>query len=187
MEGRTRQGPGANALRREIEVRVVGQSRASAEQVFDVLADLRSHLSWAGERQKSTTRLLTLEAPEGPASVGTEFATTGVDPMGEFTDRSVVTEATRPSAFEFVTEARLLTKRGKVADWTNVHRYELTPSQGGCRITYTIRIARVSSLPGPLALFNVRVLSGVVRKASQGAPQRGLDNLAKAAEERIGV
>jgi Polyketide cyclase / dehydrase and lipid transport len=187
VEGRTRQGPGANALKREIEVRVVRESRASAEQVFDVLADLRTHLLWAGERQKGTTRLLTLEAPEGPASVGTEFTTTGADPMGGFTDRSVVTEATRPSAFEFVTEARLVTKRGKVADWTNVHRYELIPSASGCRITYTIRIARISSLPAPLALFNVRLLSGVVRKASQGVARRGLDNLAKVAEERVGV
>lgn len=187
MGGQTGQRPGANALRREIEVRVVRESRASAEQVFDVLADLRSHLSWAGERQRGTTRLLTLEAPEGPATVGTEFATTGADPMGAFTDRSVVTEATRPSAFEFVTEARLVTKRGKVADWTNVHRYELTPSAGGCRITYTIRIARISSLPGVLALFNVRPLSAVVRKASRGVFRRGLSNLAKVAEERVGV
>lgn len=187
MGGQTKKGPGANALKREIEVGVVGESRASAEQVFDVLADLRSHLSWAGERQKGTTRLLTLEAPEGPASVGTEFTTTGADPMGRFTDRSVVTEATRPSAFEFVTEAQLVTKRGKVADWTNVHRYELTSSAKGCRITYTIRIARISSLPGALALFNVRLLSGVGRKASQGVARRGLDNLAKVAEERVGV
>lgn len=187
MQRQTRQGPGANALKREFELRAEGRSRASAEVVYDALADLRTHLSWAGERQKSTTRLITLEASEGPASVGTEFTTTGADPMGRFTDRSVVTEATRPSAFEFVTEARLVTKKGRIADWTNVHRYELTPSAGGCRIAYTIRVTRISALPGPLALFNVRALGGLVRKASEGVARRGVENLARLADERAGV
>jgi hypothetical protein len=36
-------------------------------------------------------------------------------------------------------------------------------------------------------MFNVRLLSGVVRKASQGVARRGLDNLAKVTEERVGV
>jgi len=181
---RQTKGPAANALRREIELRAQAQSRASAEEVYDVLADLRSHLSWAGERQKRNTRLLTLDAPEAPATVGTEFSTTGADPMGGFTDRSVVTEATRPSVFEFVTEARLVTKRGKVADWTNVHRYELTPSAGGCSIAYTLRVNRISALPGALALFNVRLVGGLARKASEGVARRGVDSLARFAEER---
>jgi uncharacterized protein YndB with AHSA1/START domain len=184
---RQTKGPGSNALKGEIEVRVERQSRASAEQVYDVLADLRSHLSWGGERQKRRTRLITVEAPEGPAAVGTEFTTTGADPMGRFTDQSVVTEATRPSVFEFVTEARLVTKKGRIADWTNVHRYELTPSAGGCRIAYTIRVTRISALPGALALFNVRILSGVVLKASEGVASRGIENLSTLAEERAAV
>ena len=45
--------------------------------------------------------------------------------MGTFIDTSVVTEATGPSLFEFVTEARLSTKKGKVVEWTLVHRYEI--------------------------------------------------------------
>ena len=187
MEKQSTRGPRANALKREFELRVEVPSRASAESVYDVLADVRSHLEWAGERQKKKTRLLTVEAPDGPASVGTEFATTGADPMGRFTDRSVVTEATRPSVFEFVTEAHLVTKKGKVADWTNVHHYDLEPSIEGCHITYTIRIARISALPGMLALFNVRAFEGLVKRASQGVAKRGVENLARLAVERAGI
>lgn len=187
METQDKPRPRANALKREFELQVEVPSRASAEWVYDVLADVRSHLTWAGERQKKKTRLLSVDAPEGAASVGTEFATTGADPMGRFTDRSVVTEATRASIFEFVTEAHLVTKKGKVADWTNVHHYDLEPATEGCRITYTIRITRISSLPGMLALFNVRALAGLVRKASEGLAKRGVENLARLAEDRAGV
>lgn len=174
----------ANALKRGFAIAAEATGRASAEQVWDVLADLRSHLTWAGERQSKTGRLLSIEAPEGPAAVGTEFTTTGSDPMGRFSDRSVVTEATRPTTFEFVTESRLETKRGKVSDWTNVHRYELTPAPGGCRVVSTIRITRISALPGMLRLFNSRTLSGLVKKAAAGVARRGAQNLVELAEER---
>ena len=187
METKSERGPRANALKRELDVRIEHTSRASTEAVYDVLADVRSHLAWAGERQKPKTRLLTVDAPEGRASVGTEFTTTGADPMGGFTDRSVVTEATRPLVFEFVTEARLVTKRGKLADWTNVHRYELTPTTGGCRITYSLRVTRISALPGMLRLFNVRPLAGMVRRASEDVGRRGVENLARFAEERAAM
>jgi len=124
----------ANALKQEIVIRVEERPRSPAEVVYDLLADLRSHLVWAGERQGKKTRLVSLEAPEGPAGVGTEFRTEGTDPMGQFTDFSVVTEATRPRVFEFVTEACLQTKKGKRVDWTNVHRYELVSEGGSCCI-----------------------------------------------------
>jgi hypothetical protein len=187
MQARRRGSNRENALKRDVEIRVEVPSRARAEAVYEVLADVRSHLTWAGERQKRNARLLTVDAPEGPALVGTEFTTTGADPMGRFTDRSVVTEATPASVFEFVTEGRLVTKRGKVADWTNVHRYELAPSPGGCRITYSIDITRISALPGALALFNVGPLSGLVAKATRTAARRGVEGLATLAEERAGL
>jgi hypothetical protein len=176
-----------NALKHDVVIQVEVSCRATAEAVYEVLADVRSHLTWAGERQKKNARLLTIDAPAGPALVGTEFTTTGADPMGRFTDRSVVTEATPSSVFEFVTEARLVTKRGKVADWTNVHRYELAPSPSGCRIGYSIHITRISALPGALALFNVGPLSGLVQKATRAAARRGVEGLATLAEERAGL
>jgi hypothetical protein len=175
----------ANALRRgDRAIRVQQESTAPAEVVWGVLADLRTHASWGGQRQKPKTRILTIDAPEGVATVGTEFATTGADPMGRFLDRSVVTEVIRPSVFEFVTEASLETKRGRRSDWTVVHRYELEPAALGSRIAYTMRIARISELPGLLAIFNVPWLSGLALQGSAGVARRGIRNLAALAEER---
>lgn len=174
--------PAANALKHELEARTTRDSTASPERVYDLLADLESHRIWGGEKQSKKTRLVSIEAPAGAAVVGTEFATVGADPMGEFRDRSVVTEASRATVFEFVTEARLTTKKGKTADWTNVHRYEITPTDSGCRIDYSIRITRISELPGMLALFNVPGLSSLVMKAAAGVGKRGVTNLAALAE-----
>ena len=42
---------GANALKRDLIVRVEATSRASAETVYAVLSDLSTHTVWAGERQ----------------------------------------------------------------------------------------------------------------------------------------
>ena len=139
----------ANALKGELTVRLEEASRAPAEAVYDLLADIGSHLEWGGRRQpRKSYRLLSIDGPDGPATIGTEFRSTGADAMGEFADSSVVTEATRPGLFEFVTEARLSTKKGKVVEWTNVHRYEIAAQPDGCRITYTVRILRISELPG---------------------------------------
>lgn len=178
-----RTGNRANALKHELVVRVEEPCRASAEAVYEVLSDLRSHAIWAGERQRGKTRLLSVEAPVGPAAVGTEFQTTGSDPMGSFSDRSVVTEADPGRSFEFVTEAHLQTKRGNGIDWTNVHRYELEPAVDGSRIAYTIRITRISELSGMLAIFRIPGLRGLGVKASAGVARRGVRNLARMAEE----
>jgi hypothetical protein len=179
----------ANALKgRELRVHVEEASGAPAEVVYDLLAEIRTHLQWAGTRQpKENFRLLTIEAPEGPASVGTEFSSTGADPMGRFADSSVVTEASRPSLFEFVTEARLSTKKGKVVEWTNIHRYELMERGEACRISYTLRVVRLSELPGGLAMFKVPGLRSVGLRVSASFARRGIRNLARLAEERAGA
>jgi uncharacterized protein YndB with AHSA1/START domain len=177
-------GRRANALRRELSISVAERSAVAPEAVWEVLADLHTHAEWGGARQHESTRILSIDAPEGPASVGVEFETSGADPMGRFRDRSVVTEATKPSTFEFVTEATLETKKRARVDWTLVHRYELTPDEGGCRIAYTVRITRISELAGLLKVFGIPVLSGLAMKASASVGKRGVHNLARLAEER---
>jgi hypothetical protein len=181
-----RKGSGrANALKRELVVQVEQLVRAPAEVVYDLLADVRSHVEWGGRMQpKKNYRLLSIQAAEGPASVGTEFRSTGADAMGTFNDSSVVTEAVRPSVFEFVTEARLSTKKGKVVEWTLVHRYEIVPHGEGCRISYTIRTVRIGDLPGPLAMFNVPGLRSLLMKVGGSNVRRGFRNLARMADER---
>jgi hypothetical protein len=116
-------------------LRFEGSCRAPAEVVYDLLADVESHVEWAGRRQGETTRLLTLAAPPGPAGVGVEFLSTGSDgKVARWSDRSVVTEATRPEVFEFVTDGR---RQGTSArrPWlcTAVHRYVIAPKAGAAR------------------------------------------------------
>jgi hypothetical protein len=175
---------GANALKQELVVRVEATSRATTEVVYSVLADLPSHIVWAGERQGKRTRLQTIDAPAGPAVVGTEFHSTGADPMGTFSDRSVVTEATPGKAFEFVTEARLTTKKGITTDWTNIERYELEPTGDGCLIVCTSRVTRISELPGMLGVFNVPGLRALGLAVSAKVSRRTVRNLARLAEGR---
>lgn len=79
-------------------------SKASPEAVYDVIADLRAHLVWSGERASDDSfKMLSLEAPEGPAMVGTTFSSSGSAGKDTFHDRSVVTEASRPNRFRLMT------------------------------------------------------------------------------------
>ena len=126
---RTASEAGARTKLRNPVLRFEGTTRAPAQTVYDLLADLRSHLEWAGNRQLETTRLLSMEGPDGPAVVGTEFTSTGSDgKQARWTDRSVVTEADRATTFEFVTEGVRHGKPGS-EPWrsTAVHRYDLRP------------------------------------------------------------
>jgi hypothetical protein len=168
---------------RELGYRLEEDCRAPAGVVYDLLSDVRTHLEWGGRQQpKKTFRLLSVEAPEGIAGVGTEFRTTGADAMGTFADSSVVTEASRPGVFEFVTESRLQTKRG-VVGWTNVHRYEVGTAPDGCRISYGWT-GRFGGLPGALALFKVPGLRSLGLLVAASNSRRGLRNLARMAEAR---
>lgn len=171
-----------NALRAPLEVHVDVATRATAEAVYAALADLRTHLDWGGERRPATMRLLTMDAPSGRATTGTEFATTGADPNGTFADRSVVTEAAQGRVFEFVTEAELTPKRGgSPVLWTVVHRYEIATEAGGSHVSYRFRVTRISRLIGPLRMLGTP-LAGVLRRAWASFARRGLRDLVAAAE-----
>ena len=156
---------------------------APAEAVYDLLADLQSHLDWAGRRQLETTRLLTLDAPPEPARVGIEFVTTGSDgKVARWTDRSVVTEATRPEVFEFVTEGLREGKPGS-RPWhiTAVHRYEIATTATGSRVAYTEDLTRLDGAPG---ILQAPVISRVVFRISGKYMRRGFRALLAMAEER---
>jgi hypothetical protein len=168
-------------------LRFEGTTTAPGEVVYDLLADLQTHLEWGGRRQLETTRLLTMEAPPGPATVGTEFFTKGSDgKVARWTDRSVVTEATRPEVFEFVTEGRRDGKPGS-RPWlfTAVHRYEIAaPDPGRCRVIYTQELTRLSGAP---KLLFARGISRIVFRVSAKYMRRGFDGLLGLAEEQSGT
>jgi hypothetical protein len=185
--GRTQvKGDGRRTTWRNPVLRFEGSCGASAETVFDLLADLQSHLEWAGQRQLETTRLLTMEAPQGPAGVGTEFLTTGSDgKVARWSDRSVVTEAMRPEVFEFVTEGRREGKPGS-RPWlsTAVHRYGIALEPGGCRVTYTQDLTRLAGAPRILLAPGI---SWLLFRISAKYMRRGFEALLAMAEERAGT
>ena len=128
-----------------VRTRTSVTSKASPEVVYDTIADLPAHLEWSGERARSDNlKLLSLDAPGGPATVGTTFKSSGTADNGTFNDRSVVTEASRPARFIIETDSRLDRTRGKVWEAHFSHRYDIEPDGDGSRISYTETVERVN-------------------------------------------
>jgi len=149
----------------EYRVRVVESCDAPAEAVYDLLADLRSHLEWGGNRlARSAQRLLSLDAPPGPAKKGTKFSSVGHTSGRAWHDTSLVTEAIRPYTFEFRTHGQLEDRPDDhpvAGDW--IHRYDMAADGRGCILTYRM-VARLTmpwySPPGhharyPAVVYNV--------------------------------
>ena len=159
-------------------------SAATPEVVYDVIADLRNHLDWSGERASSDGfKLLSLDAPDGPAAVGTTFESTGSSGKDTFSDRSEVTATTRPAMFVIETDAHLDRKRGRPWDAHFVHRYDIEPEGSGSRITYTETIERVNYVPYWLQ----PVIRSIFKFLVNRADRKQLANLARLAEERQGA
>jgi hypothetical protein len=156
-------------------------SGAPPEVVYATIADLRNHIDWSGERAADEKfKLLTLDAPDGPAAVGTRFASSGSAENGTFNDRSEVTVAAPPTAFVIETDAHLDRKRGKPWDAHFVHRYDIERDGDGSKITYTELIERVNYVPYWLQ----PVIRSVFRVYVNRADRKQLANLARLAEER---
>jgi hypothetical protein len=156
-------------------------SAASTDVVFDVVSDLMAHLEWSGERATDETfKLLTIEAPDGPALVGTTFTSTGSNFNGTFHDHSVVTEASRPDRFILETDARLDRRRGKTWHVHFEHRYDIEPNGSGAKVSYTETIQRVNYVPYWLKPWARPIFKPLVNRADR----KQLENLARLAEER---
>jgi hypothetical protein len=156
-------------------------SSASPEAVYDVIANLRNHVVWSGEMAASEGfKMLSLDAPAGPAAVGTTFSSSGSAQKDTFHDRSVVTEATRPSRFVIETDATLERKSAPTWEAHFVHAYDIQPDGASSRIVYTETIVRVNYLPYWLKP-GIRTL---FRPWVNRADRKQLRNLARLAEER---
>jgi hypothetical protein len=165
-------------------IRISGTCGASAEVVYGLLCDLPSHLVWGGERQRGFFRLLSLDAPPGPAREGTEFTSRGSIPGSgrQFVDRSVVTQAGENAVFAFTTTATVPGGRsgGMQAQFTS--RYELSPLADGCRVTYVFTQEWISQ---PMLRLSLPVVGSMSWR--MGMPfmmKRGFDNLLRMAETR---
>ena len=162
----------------------VSAKEISAERVYGALADIRRHEVWGGSMHKKKNYGLTsIDAPAGPGSVGTEFKSTGTDPMGTFSDRSVVTEASRPGLFEYVTEGHMTPKKaGKPeCDTTITHRYEIRQEGEGCTVTYRGHVARWTNPPSELTS---KLMRPIVKMIVKSYTKKTLNNLIASADQR---
>ena len=153
------------------------KTEVTPSRIYSVLADLSTHTTWAGSMHgKKSFGLLTLDAPWGAATVGTEFTSTGIDPMGSFSDRSVVTQATSPSVFEFVTEGHLVPKKkGKPASDTRItYRFEIASDGSGSSVNYRVHMSRWTNAP---SLLRSKSLQPIARIAMKSYAKKMLRNL----------
>jgi hypothetical protein len=164
------------------DVVVSVNASASPARIYSTLVDLATHMTWSGTMLGKHHGLRSMEAPATPAKVGTEFHSTGADPMGSFTDRSVVTEATSPSVFEFVTEGHLERRKQRQppCETRITSRFEIGPDGSGSTITYRAHVTRWTNPPGPL---RSRALRPVLRVAMKSDAKRMLRNLSTYASE----
>jgi uncharacterized protein YndB with AHSA1/START domain len=170
---------------REIAFRKRMKVDAPPEAIYELLADVRSHLEWGGNRGKKNFRLTGVEVGETPAREGTEWTSTGIAPDGTFRDRSIVIEASHPSVFEFHTDAHVSFKKGGEGDWKIVNRYEVRPEGAGSLVTYTQRVTHATVL-GPMKMLLNPILAGVGRMMVGGLVKPAMQNLASMAKERAG-
>ncbi|HEX9098101.1 MAG TPA: SRPBCC family protein [Candidatus Dormibacteraeota bacterium] len=161
--------------RQQPSLRVSLSCPAGPGEVYDVLADLQTHLEWGGTRQPRSFRVLSLAAPPSAAIEGTVFTSTGSQPMSKrrWEDRSTVTVADRPRAFEFVTEGTLGERNPMTGRYQ--HRFEIAPEAAGSRITYTVSQLAVAN---PTLRYSLPVLRQLVwRIVFPKLSERGLRNL----------
>ena len=155
-------------------------STAAPDAVYDLLADLTTHMTWAGEQGRHKGfKLLSLDASHGRATVGDRFSSQGSARAAEsFVDASVVVEATPGRRFGFDTQSRLDRKRRPTWHVRFAHRYTLVPSGGGTIIDYTCEVRpenyRPYWLQPGLKLMTPRMVQPMIRS--------NLKNLARMAE-----
>jgi hypothetical protein len=165
-------------------MRLSGRCSAPPDAVFELLADLRTHLRWGGTEQAGNYRLLSLEAPDGPAGVGTVFITTGAIPMSRrrWEDRSTVTSALRPLTFAFLTEATVR-RRHRPMLVRYLHSYAITSCARGSTVTYELTQERIAN---PFLRLGLPVIRWITwRLAAPLFARRGFSNLLRDAESEV--
>jgi Polyketide cyclase / dehydrase and lipid transport len=173
-------GIGAPASRPALTFRVTLPTRATPEEVYDVLAQLPTHVTWCGdEAPRSNFRLLTIEAPARQAIAGDRFSSTGSNGSSTFSDRSVVVQADPGSRFGFDTEATLTRKHRPTWNAAFRHRYTIAPAADGATIAYVAEVRPENYRPYwlfPGMRPGTRVMVQRMMRAN-------MENLARMAEE----
>ncbi len=161
--------------------RVSGRCQAPPEAVYDRVADLRTHPEWNRPERPGAKGMLSMDAPDGPARVGEEFRSTGLEMEGTWRDQSVVTQAERPRLLEYVTTGRAVAKSGRQsAALTAVYRYEMKPAGSGSSVSLSVHITEFAGeMNGMMAVPGLRQIALLM---TRWMLRRGLGRLIAAAE-----
>jgi polyketide cyclase/dehydrase/lipid transport protein len=153
-------------------------SKASPAALYDALADLGTHLEWAGkEAPRKSFRLLSMDAPSRLATAGDTFSSSGDNGNGTFHDRSVVVEADPGRRFGFDTDSTLDRKHGKVWKARFAHRYTIEATGTGSVLTYDGEVRPQNYVPYWLRPVVRRMTRTMVNRMIRS----NLENLSKAA------
>ncbi len=165
------------------EMTLDAQCDAPPAAVYDVLADLSTHLDWGGRRQRRNFRLTALHA-EGPARVGAEFTSVGSIPMSSarWEDRSVVVRAEPGEVLEFHTDGVVTWPGGTMTDARWEHRYQIEPDGERSRVVYRLRRTAITNPPLRMRVPVMRTLTH--RVMIPLLCRRGFVNLVATAEQR---
>jgi len=164
-----------------ITFRASTNTGASPDRVYDVLADLRTHLAWAGsESPNKSFHLLDIDAPARPAIVGDPFSSDGINNNGTFHDHSTVVQADPGARFGFDTESVLDRKHGAALHARFEHRYEIESAGGGTVVRYTCRVFPQNYIPYWLR----RGMRPMTRRMVESLMRKNLRGLAATAESK---
>jgi hypothetical protein len=175
---------GSATMTRALEASV--DSTASPEDIFRLLADLRTHLEWGGRAYAGRgEHLIALDAPPGSAAVGTTWTSTGKAHEGGYEDRSVVTALEAPRRFEFRTDSSF--RRGSsVTSYALNHTYMVSPTPSGSRITHREELGPPSGGTWFSRLLLSGALAPITDRVGRGLLRTGLEHLAAMAESNEG-
>jgi Polyketide cyclase / dehydrase and lipid transport len=150
--------------------------------VYDVLANLETHLDWAGRKQRHGFQLTALQA-DSPMRAGTGFTSVGSMPMTRtrWQDHSVVVQADRAAVIEFHTTGVAAWPSGRRTEARWEHRYDIEPAGDGARVTYRLRLASMSNPPLRMRLPVMAAMTH--RVMIPFLCRRGFSNLLRAAEQ----
>jgi hypothetical protein len=158
---------------------------APPETVYGTLANLRSALIWTGEQMPKSFRVVRLDAPAGEATEGTEWTSEGLDPSGQWDDRSIVVNAEPPRQFVYRTSSVFTWKGGKRSTAEVKHAWDIAPRSTGSTVSYVFLGTGLRPMKAPwnflFATPGLRQLGMAMIKSRAG---KAFANLIRLAESR---